>query len=1780
MARKKEDRALKLLAAESRLPAWLHRGTNTLFIVLAWPCILVGVVYLAAFLLLNSSQGPKILHSQLGNFLRGDYFAATMKTDALLKTLTMTDVRLVEAGQPGHVIWAPLVEAEIPLWTLGELSNNTLKVGRIKVYHGDVYLNFTKGELNILKVVLPYFGKPDYEKKTHPEPEDPNKTPFTTWLSDLNVEHTDVHLVFDGFRIDLLDTKVDNYEIRIDNLLRMTSPRRGLSNAAIHVQNGQLTFHPALFSFPLSEIGDRDEGLVLSGKSGTGGAVAHAFGQMALHIDEILCDAGEGEGCRDISGVPEAMRPWAHALNHQLSDAPRKRGTFIIPLHDTYVDGFHWVGNTFYIPDMQSDVGGGHVTMNSAMMNVGPTQEEMDAHEKEHGLELSGGHPRETILWAAKIALDLPVQDPILSYFFGPVLFGESDAHLRADMAGDLGRASGDIELDIADFAPLGIETEQLALRARMDGQNLAIRTFEADTEMGAVLLRGKYAIMDGDFDLNLWAGKEPKDESDFIVPDLAKKLAKGIDTGFLLEDENYPGILSAQLQLQSQDGTIAVSLPTPMQYELHDPIVGMHRFRIAPESAKNTTILTYRDGILNSPAGLQVTSGTDEIRVRPGLRFNTNDLEDLAADVEVNIAQPGKLASYFGVEGLQMDRLSMSAQYRPGSRDRITGGVFVDTSNVSFRGLRIDTLRVRMPIKDSTVRMDATNNIFIKTNVGTVAVEGTFDFGSSKLPMDMSVRLTDLDLERFFDVDWDSLIACIVDPSAADTVPSLSTTSPVNALIRQLGLKGRGEGTVTAKGSLADPQVRLFYSMNDVEVMEVPMSRISLISRYEKDQVQIPAFNIWFDPSELPQEEGAEQTVELTPSGRRRVPRRTPDFSLGALTYDMKTDVLQFNVALQPLSPNKFKPFRDLELPLETTVSFDISTNLDLGVLSNSEKTFRKALKASWIEGNLNLDALEYAGMHLGNTRIDMSRSNQYALFRGNIIDMLDLTGFVRTAPRMSLSLSLDFPDLDVLATIRRLGFDFEDMIQQFGLHQAKISGSIGLCAKSLDNMTASLILDDISFDVLGNELTLTQPAIATYNIQEETANLRQFELKYRDSILKLSGQYSLNGNVSFDVNGEIDAAIAKSALSTLQTALPDAVEPEVETADANDAMGGSYRRIVLDEVVAEAPSGVNIKDAAGLFGISLTGKGTLNTKGGLPDIDIKGYMGVRNPIMIQTDFASSPFEIRQGFVLFDNRDPRCKGSRLCLYTPPDLGFEFGVNGEWLRLGLFANSKGDFAVQLAGNLNASAAQLVMKDISSASGNILVSVDATGNIPLGNAAKMKDFRLLEHVKVGGRVEVGTPVTVEMRSLPDPITLDDGLLLITEGNDCGGAGKQCITIPSQRAFQGNLMGGNYRIFGDIQRHSITPKSGDLSIFANNVSFRMKDELFITVSPDIRITAKDFTNWDTVKIAGDIDIAEARYKKDFDDGSSNFIKEQILSMFISSKKRVDTYSPSFLRKWPFLGKINLDIGLLAENTINVDVKIATAIVQLELGSQLRIGGTIKDFAPSGIFSISEGIFSLRDNEFEFQNGAQIAFNGSLDGKIDITATTEINTDSNAFSAVTGNTDLDRRKRISSNSSSASDLYAITLTVGGTIFRPVWSFESSPYLSDTNVYALILTGRTIEDFSGNDVAMESLLSPLFSSQLDTFINADEFNFVLSQGAAQFVYVKQISKALRIAAGVSIRGADGNEQALSAQYNIHDWDKKTMFLDLTGQNTSDEEGRAPTFKLGATLHYHLPLP
>lgn len=1733
----RKDRPKILLFRESKLPEWLARYTNTIVITITWPCFILGIVYLAAFFVLNSSYGPKILHSQLSGFLRGDYWCDTMATDALLQVLKMTEVRLCEAGHCDHdhndtVIYARYVEAKPPIAELVDLiTSTTLRVGRIKAYDADVNLDFTHGELNILKVVLPYFSQP--------EPPTPPGN-FSVFLADLNVEGTAVHLIFDGFRIDLNDTEVDHYAIRAGGgNLEMTSPLAHENNdrPAIRVDNGLLQFDPALFSFALSSIGDKSEGLVMSGGPGSAGKVGYAYQQMARHIESILRE--------DQEYAPK------------VGIAPETRGKFLIPLKTTHVDGFRWRGNTFEIPRTTSIVGdGGSLDMKYGMMNVGPTQQEIDIHAEENHHKPSGLLPQESVLWAADLNLDLKVSDPILAYFFGPILHGDEKLALKARMAGDLARVSGDISLDMPEFSTFGVDVERASLRAQMDGQHLMFKTFEADTALGGALIGGYYDIMDGNFDLDVWAGTAPTDPNfAYVDPEFADRLKEGLTPLDLAPDgfiQQFNGLLGAHLKATSQNGVIGVALPEPIEYALNTPFVGIKKATVSAADPQNAQILTYHNGVMTSPGGLQVDFGEDHVRMAPGTRLNTNDTSDMKVDVSAHVQSPARYAEQFGITDLKLDPVDLQASYGLCGTETC-GSLRLKTSNLSYMGIDVPKVDIDLALNNS---MLTTKSLVIDTAFAhlNASISGMLTPEAVSNPMTApfhaEFKLTNIDFEKF--------------------TPELDLE-----ILDMLALQGKGDGTLTVDGPVSDMKARFIYTMTDVEVMEVPISRMLMVARYEDRKLLVPALNIWFDPSELSPEEAAKLDAEERAAqeaananqtetvagnlqklnansaeklvadnaaqnsqqdrptmGRRpRVRRRTPDLSLGALTYDLDKNTVVFNVALQPTSPNKFKPFRDLDIPVDGKVSFDISANADLDFFTDSKKSL-KDYESTWIEGDFNLEGLKYADFDLKDTHIQFSRSKQFTLIRGKLIDTLDLSGFIRTAPHFSVSVSLNFPDLDIIKTATDFGYDASSLVKNFELGQSSLSGSLGFCMKSMDDMTASLLIDDVYLEVHNAPLELTQPAYVRANLKDMSFSLSQFELKYRDSILKMSGSAGLNGDIDFDVNGEIDAAIARSFMST-------------------------------------------VKESSGLLGVSLSARGNMfnaQKQLSLKGLTLSGYLGVRDPIQVLTSVAASPLELTRGFILMDKNHPKCAHRGFCIYTPEDQPFTLGINGEALDLSLFASDAGEIAVNLGGTVSAMLIQHFVKDVSNAKGSLDLDANLSGNILDKSGGIAVDFHKFDF---GGHLKVNEPLSVEMRSFTEPITLDSGILKITKGTDCP-SGGECIVIPKKDAFQGNLMGGNYIIFGEIVRNSLAPKSGNLSITANNVSFRMKDELFLTVSPDIQIVAKDFSDFDTVKVSGDIDIAEAKYKKNFDDGSSNFIRDQILSLFIDSRKRVDTYSPSFLRKYPFLSKINLDLGVFAENSISVDVKIATAVVMLELGSQLRIGGTVKDFAPTGIFSINSGIFNLRGNDFEFQNGAQVAFNGSLDGKIDVTATTEISTSSDAFSAVTGNTDLDRRKRIStSTANAASDLYSITLTVGGTVFRPVWSFDSSPYLTDTNVYALILTGKTIEDFSGNDVAMESLLSPLFSSQLDAIIKADQFKFKFSEGAAQFIYAKQINKALRIAAGVSIRGSEGNEQALSGEYYFND----RWFIDLTGQNTSDEEGRAPTFKLGTRLHWHLPI-
>lgn len=1641
-----------------RVRAWLRPGSwvNTMLVALLWPFLLLCVVYLAVFFVLNSSYAPKILHAQLSSLLKGDYVVESIRTDPYLRRLYLRNVRLSEAGASDYAIFAGEVEAKIPLFELFDLiTMSTLTLGRIEAKNADVILDFRNGELNLLKIVLPYTSSPSSE------PSD-----FVINLSDLNVTNARVNLLFDGFTLFFDKVRVRSFALRAGSVLEMYSAIKvpeGKSN--IYVGEGYVEFNPASFSFPLSYFGDPSEGLVFSAASGATATVGQSLMLSSVALQEI---------------VRQGREAWYSApiLLQAL------RGNFKAPIAQVNVQSFRWFDNAFEVSDVSGQVSGGRFTLPKGWMNVGPKSEvEVLVASKEHGFVGSGFPPQRSVLWAAELDLGMPLEDPVLKYFFGSLLQGSESLQLHARLGGDLNRVDGDLSLELPSMEVEGIAFNRASLQAKMAGQALQIERFEAESELGPLFVSGLYKIMDGDFDIQLYSGITPEHE---LAEGFGSLLSEGLAPLEILPDgviKKFAGRLFTQLHITQSDGLLSLTAPKAISWRFDTPIAGMSSLSLAPyKGGDEQSLITLKHNILRSPGGIRVALGSDKVELQPGFMLNLNDMRCINARGSAHFADLKPYASTFlGMDELHTGGVDLDFNIESTPKS-MKGDIQLKASDIQFQNYVINTVDVDLEIHDGELR---SKRFDVQSDFAALDLSLSSKFPRSRngeiemdvmaMPLDATIRLKSLDFEK---------------------IP--------HSLVPVLGLKGQAGAEIRVQGTIPELKVGLDYEMRDVEIFgeKIPLAQIG--ANYSKNSVELTHFALWLTEPK----EGKEAQLEIK-----------------SLNYAIKENVVTFSTKLRPVPISQFAVIRDLGLALKATASFELEGQVDLDALS----TVESALSSSYLRGELKLSEAEYDSLKFGTSTIMFSHANVFTLIKGTLADRLSLSGYVRATPKLAASVSLNFPDLDLLSTMREINLDVGELLTRFQLSSAKVAGSLGFCYTGPQSISLTLIMDKLDVDVLRESLHLGQTARLNVDLVKRSLDLRSLELIYGESVLKASGSADMAGNMDVDLNGEVDADVVRT----------------------------------LTDVV---------RDSSGLFSLSLSAKGNYLHRGRLSvkNLEVSGFVGVRNPIRVLTSYAEAPIVLERGFVMLGNKNPCPRGVN-CIYTPEGQSFKLGVQDQWLELSFLADQNGAVQADLSGILHAALSQLFSKEISAARGSLATKISAKGSL----LDKNGDFKVeAQNFSLAGEVKVQDPIIITMRSLNEPIELASGRIMIADSSVCE-YGLDCFSIPKTESLRGRLLGGTYVIFGEIWREAFLPRGGTISMTANNIGYRVQDELSLTLSPDIQIFIDDVAYFETYVVSGDIEVMDARYQKNFDAGGSNVIRDQILSMFIESKRRVDTYSPSFLRKMPQVGKINLNLNIRSENSIRVDVQIAGASLDLELGSQINVGGNIKDIQPTGLLSISSGEFSMRENDFEFQNGAQVAFNGSLDGSIDIVAQAEINTSATAFSSVLGSSDLDRRKRIQSSDRGNSELYIVTLNVGGSVFAPQWSFESSPYLTNANIYALVLTGKTIDEFSGNDVAMETLLSPLFSSQLDSLLNADQFKFVFSEGAAQFIYVKQINKGLRIAAGVSIRGAQGNEQAISAEYYFND----NWSVDLTGQNTADEAGKAPTFKLGARLRWHLPL-
>jgi hypothetical protein len=537
-----------------------------------------------------------------------------------------------------------------------------------------------------------------------------------------------------------------------------------------------------------------------------------------------------------------------------------------------------------------------------------------------------------------------------------------------------------------------------------------------------------------------------------------------------------------------------------------------------------------------------------------------------------------------------------------------------------------------------------------------------------------------------------------------------------------------------------------------------------------------------------------------------------------------------------------------------------------------------------------------------------------------------------------------------------------------------------------------------------------------------------------------------------------------------------------------------------------------------------------------------------------------------------FENREPILMAFRDDTLTIHHL--DIGTGDYQLNLDGTVDTGGALDLDVHGQIDMSLLQMLGDAIPKAAGSLDVELYINGDI-LREATPADPGGVdLKKLEVLGEVKVGEPILVELRALPpnEPLELRSGSIAITDKG---------VMTRSGKALQLRALGGSVDIDFNVNLDHFQPLSAKIGLSANNLSYHVPGTAMVKLDiPTLTLRADDLKRMtpDNFKLTGDIRLVEGRFYQDFN-VQQDFLREQVFEGLIKGESNVARADVSLMRKVPILQLLAIDLKISAPDSFVVDNTIAGAKVDLELGFDLNAQGPLRnnfsELNLKGDVSFKEGSIVFRGRKFAIQSSSQVSFNGGLEPRLDIAANAEIDTQQNLMSSVVGSTNLDRRRQIRpSDIARASRLYIITLALVGKLSDLEITLESNPFLPTNDILTLIITGQTLDQISasGDDspafsMAFQALIAPFVEAQIGKAISADALKFTIAGGAAQLMYIQQLTNKLRIAGGVSLAGADSNQMAIGAEYKFFD----NLSIETTGQSESNQGTT-----LNLRLRYH----
>ena len=350
------------------------------------------------------------------------------------------------------------------------------------------------------------------------------------------------------------------------------------------------------------------------------------------------------------------------------------------------------------------------------------------------------------------------------------------------------------------------------------------------------------------------------------------------------------------------------------------------------------------------------------------------------------------------------------------------------------------------------------------------------------------------------------------------------------------------------------------------------------------------------------------------------------------------------------------------------------------------------------------------------------------------------------------------------------------------------------------------------------------------------------------------------------------------------------------------------------------------------------------------------------------------------------------------------------------LRLEGNANLDGRLDLAIDGRIPLTAAATFSEALNDAVGMLAISGSVTG--------KASDPRLNARIDLDGIGMIVPGLVQELHDL-------NGHIIVTTDS---------VHIET---LSGLLDTGRFSVRGGMNHEGFKPRQLNLALAAQSLPLEIPDTLTLLVNGNIEITG-DHRFADA---RGEIVLLEGVYYKD--------VKINLLKLATTRQRTVaPTAEPVTL---PWFDTVNLDLAINNRQPFQVDNNLA----ELEIGPDLKIGGTLARPVVSGRAEVKNGTVTFQKKTFEVNKGVIDFVNPyKTEAEIDIESQTQIRS------------------------------WTITLTIKGTPDNLDLRLSSVPSETDSDILSLILFGRTARELTaGNGGAKRSTSQILAEMIADTF-------------------------------------------------------------------------------------------